>query len=75
MPSGEYNRITAGEYHLDKIPLGHTVATLCLDSPKLLADGPHVIVDGPADAIEMARPPIPLDDLRYIRDALQKAIA
>jgi hypothetical protein len=73
--SGQYNRIVAGEYHLDNIPIGLTVATLCLDSPKLIDDGPHVIIDGPADTIKMGRVPIPPEDLRYIRGALQKAVA
>lgn len=74
VPSGQYNRINAGEYHLDMIPIGCTVATLCLDSPKL-TDGPHVIVDGPADTIQIARPPIPPEDLRYIQGVLQNAVA
>jgi hypothetical protein len=72
---GQYNRIVAGEYHLDTIPFDQTVATLCLDSPKLLADGPHVIIDGPADTIEMSRRLIDLEDLQYIQHALQKALA
>jgi len=74
VPTGRYNSIVAGEYHLDTVPIGHTVATLCLDSPKLVKDGPHVIVDGPADPIEVARPSIPSEDIRYIQDALLKSI-
>lgn len=75
VPSGQHNRIIAGEYHLDKIPIGRTVITLCLDSPKLITDGPHVIVDGPADTVGIARRSIPPEDLEVLQNVVQRAVA